>query len=154
MSVCELVLAGGEATACCVCVLLVAQSCLILCDTMAHQAPLSMGFFSQEYWSGLPFPSPGDLPDPAIEPASLASPTWQADFFFFFFLMLTRGDARCHLEEALFTLMWVCKSLNGSLPGLWSQCSGFTSSFSHLISQPEPSPTVWWSTYVTPATKS
>ena len=36
--------------------------------TIAHQAPLSMGFSRQEYWSGLPFPSPGDLPDPGIEP--------------------------------------------------------------------------------------
>ena len=36
--------------------------------TVAYQAPLSMGFSGQEYWSGLPFPSPGDLPDPGIEP--------------------------------------------------------------------------------------
>ena len=36
--------------------------------TVAHQAPLSMGFSRQEYWSGLPFPSPGDLPDPRTEP--------------------------------------------------------------------------------------
>ena len=40
--------------------------------TVACQAPLSMGFSTQEYWSGLPFPSLGDLPDPAIETASLA----------------------------------------------------------------------------------
>ena len=38
--------------------------------TVAHQAPLSMGFSRQEYWSGLPFPSPGDLPDSGIEPRS------------------------------------------------------------------------------------
>ena len=44
--------------------------------TVAHQAPPSMGFSRQEYWSGLPFPSPGDLPDPGIEPGSPAS---QAD---------------------------------------------------------------------------
>ena len=37
-----------------------------------HQAPLCMGFSRQEYWSGLPFPSPGNLPDPGIEPRSLA----------------------------------------------------------------------------------
>ena len=45
-----------------------------LCDpwTAAHQAPLSMGFPRQEYWSGLPFPSPGDLPDPGIKPGSPA----------------------------------------------------------------------------------
>ena len=36
--------------------------------TVAYQVPLSMGFFRQEYWSGLPFPSPGDLPDPGMEP--------------------------------------------------------------------------------------
>ena len=40
--------------------------------TVALQAPLSMGFFRQEYWSGLPFPSPGDIPDPGIEPRFLA----------------------------------------------------------------------------------
>ena len=40
--------------------------------TIAHQALLSMGFSRQEYWSGLPFPSPGDLPNPGIEPRSLA----------------------------------------------------------------------------------
>ena len=40
--------------------------------TVAHQAPLSMEFYSQEYWSGLPFPSPGDLPNPRIEPGSPA----------------------------------------------------------------------------------
>ena len=40
--------------------------------TVAHQAPLSMGFSRQEYWNGLPFPSPGDLPDPGIEPESPA----------------------------------------------------------------------------------
>ena len=40
--------------------------------TVAHRAPLSMGFSRQEYWSGLPFPSPGDLPEPGIEPRSPA----------------------------------------------------------------------------------
>ena len=53
---------------------LVAESCLTLVTlwTVAHQAPLSMGFSRQGYWSGLPFPSPGDLPDPGIEPRSPA----------------------------------------------------------------------------------
>ena len=44
--------------------------------TVAHQAPLSTGFSRQEYWSGLPLPSPGDLPDPGVEPVS---PALQAD---------------------------------------------------------------------------
>ena len=42
--------------------------------TVAHQAPPSMGFSRQEYWGGLPFPSPGELPDPGIKPES---PVWQ-----------------------------------------------------------------------------
>ena len=50
-------------------------SCVHLFATpwiVAYQAPLSMGFSRQEYWSGLPFPSPGDLPDPGIKPGSPA----------------------------------------------------------------------------------
>ena len=52
----------------------VIQLCLILCDPMDYglEAPLSMGFSRQESWSGLPCPSPGDLPDPRIEPRSSA----------------------------------------------------------------------------------
>ena len=42
--------------------------------TVAHQGPLSLEVSRQEYWSRLPFPTPGDLPDPGIEPESLASP--------------------------------------------------------------------------------
>ena len=56
----------------------VAQSCPTLCDTwtVAHQTPPSMGFSRQEYWSGLPLPSPGYLPDSGNEPRC---PTLQAD---------------------------------------------------------------------------
>ena len=52
----------------------VSQSCPTLATlwTVAHQAPLSMGFSRQECWSGLPFPSPGDLPYPGIKPGSPA----------------------------------------------------------------------------------
>ena len=46
---------------------------------VAHQAPLSMQFFRQEYWSGLPFSPPGDLPHPGIEHASPVSPALQVD---------------------------------------------------------------------------
>ena len=49
--------------------------------TVARQASLSIGFFRQEYWSGLPCPPPGDLPDPWIEPASLMSPALAGEFF-------------------------------------------------------------------------
>ena len=57
---------------------LVAKLCLTLETpwTGAHQAPLSIRFSRQEYWSGLPFPSPGDLPDPGIKPRT---PALQAD---------------------------------------------------------------------------
>ena len=48
--------------------------------TIACQVPLSMKFSRQEYWRGLPFPTPGNLPDPGIKPASPASPTWAGGF--------------------------------------------------------------------------
>ena len=48
--------------------------------TVAHQAPLAMGFSRQEHWSGLPFPPPGDLPEPGIEPMSLVPPALAAGF--------------------------------------------------------------------------
>ena len=61
----------------------VAQSCLTLCDPMDYncQAPLSMGFLRQEYWSGLPFPSPGNLPDSGIELAYPTFPPLAGGFF-------------------------------------------------------------------------
>ena len=68
----------------CVCVYsragLVAKSCPILATpwTVAHQAPLTLGFPKREYWSGLPFPPPGDLPDPGIK---LFSPALADGFF-------------------------------------------------------------------------
>ena len=49
--------------------------------TVAHQAPLSMGFSRQEYWSGLPCPPPGDLPDPGTDPVSLKSSALTGRFF-------------------------------------------------------------------------
>ena len=49
--------------------------------TVACQAPLSMGFSKQEYWSGLPCPPPGDLPNPGTEPESLMSPALAGGFF-------------------------------------------------------------------------
>ena len=49
--------------------------------TAAHQATLSVGFSRKNYWSGLPFPIPGDLPNPGIKPTSLASPALAGGFF-------------------------------------------------------------------------
>ena len=50
-------------------------------ETVARQAPLSMGFSRQEYWSGLPFPSPGGLPNPETEPTSPVAPELAGGFF-------------------------------------------------------------------------
>ena len=67
------------------CVLMPSRfSCVQLCAalwTIACQAPLSMGLSRQEYWSGLPYPPPKDLPDPGIEPTSLMSPALAGGFF-------------------------------------------------------------------------
>ena len=59
------------------------QLCLTLHNAMNYspQVPLSMGFFQQEYWNGWPFPLPGDLSDPGIEPMSPASPALAGGFF-------------------------------------------------------------------------
>ena len=61
-----------------------AQSYPTLCGPMAvaHQAPLSMGFPRQKYWSGLQFPTPGDLPEPRIESTSLESPALAGGFLY------------------------------------------------------------------------
>ena len=59
-------------------------SCVQLFVTLwmvACQAPLSMGFPKQEYWSWLSFPHPGHLPDPGIEPASSTLPAWKGGFY-------------------------------------------------------------------------
>ena len=50
--------------------------------TIARQAPLSVGFSKQEYWNGVPCPSPGDCPSPEIEPMSLSSPALAGGFFY------------------------------------------------------------------------
>ena len=59
------------------------QSCSTFATlwTVAHQAPLSVGFSRQKYWSGLPRHSPGDLPDPGIKPTSLLSHILVGGFF-------------------------------------------------------------------------
>ena len=70
--------------------LVLSHVCMLSCSvvsnsaaawTAAHQAPLSMGFPRQEYWSGLPFPPPGDRLNPGIEPQSFASPALAGRFF-------------------------------------------------------------------------
>ena len=73
--------------------------------TVAHQAPLSKGFPRQEYWSGLPFPAPGDLPDPGIKPESPALAggfftcvTCEAHFSCLILHSAFKAMAECHDE--------------------------------------------------------
>ena len=78
----------------CVHVCRVPQSCLFVNPwTTAHGVPLSLGFSWQKYWSGIPFPTQGDFPNPGIELASLASPTLAAEFL----TISTTGEAHIGL---------------------------------------------------------
>ena len=77
--------------------------CLVMSDsatrgTVAHQTSLSIGCSRQKYWSGLPFPPPGDLPDPGINPSSLCLLHWQVDFF----TTEPPGKPICHSKEKNF----------------------------------------------------
>ena len=68
--------------------------------TVAYQAPLSMGFSRQEYWSGMPCPPPGDLPNPGTEPESLTSPAL-ADFIFLGSKITADGDCSHEIKRCL-----------------------------------------------------
>ena len=81
--------------------------------TIAHQAHLSMGFSRQEYWSGLPCLSPGDLPDPGIEPLSLTSPALAGGFF----TTLTTWKGVCYAAKSLQSCPTLCDPIDGSPPG-------------------------------------
>ena len=72
--------------------------------TIARQLPLSMRFPRQEYWSGLPFPSPEDLPDPGIKPTSLASPALADKLF----TTNTTREAQLHLILSIYQNVWCC----------------------------------------------
>ena len=103
--------------------------------TVAHQAPLSMGFSRQEYWSGLPFPPPGDLPDPGIEPMSLSLLNWQKGS-----LPLVPPETPHALTSVQFSsvtqlCLTPCNSMNRSTPGLpvHHQPLGFTQTHVHRV---------------------
>ena len=82
--------------------------------TIACQAPLSMGFSRQEYWSGLPFPTSGDLPHPGIEPASLASPPLAGGFF----SIVPQGKPKLGKIRSDQSCPTLCNRMNHSTPGL------------------------------------
>ena len=104
--------------------------------TVAHQAALSMGFPRQEYWSGLPGPPPGDLPDPGIEPMCLTSPALAGRFFT---TSATLRHWKRHLHFRLewirsphqFTGIWTCCSLDWN-PLLSFSCLNFNATYSVL----------------------
>ena len=81
--------------------------------TAAHQAPPPLGFSRQEYWSGLPFPSLGDLPHPETEPASLASPALAGRFFT---VRATREAPRIRSKDQIFILCYTTGSEKAMAP--------------------------------------
>ena len=96
-------------------------SCSVVSDsatpwTVARQAPLSMGFSRQEYWSGLPFPSPGDLPNPGIEPGS---PALQADALSFETPRKPRKEKRKAKEKRKNIPTWMQSSKERMVGGLF-----------------------------------
>ena len=125
--------------------------------TVAYQAPPSMGFSRQEYWSGLPFPSPGDLPDPGIEPRS---PAFQADAGRPVNLWATQTH-RLYIYELIYNIkkkrfrfwFWFWNQLFvtwdlflDSHQANWSSVLSFFSG-SPVIAQPELSRSVWVSAH-------
>ena len=81
--------------------------------TVACQAPLSLGLSWQEYWSGLPFPPPGDLPNPRIEPTSLISPALAGRFF------TTRATSFCFKSlQFIYNLEHISFNLTTELIGI------------------------------------
>ena len=82
--------------------------------TVAHQAPLSMGFSRQEYWSGLPFPSPEDFPYPGIKPMS---PCWQVDSLSLSHLGSLSVIHAAAAAKSLQSCPTLCDPRDGSPPG-------------------------------------
>ena len=96
--------------------------------TVAYQDPLSMGFSRQEYWSGLPFPPPGDLPDPGIKPASPAlaggfftpRATWESSAFIYLSWKLTRYLQRFFFSAVLHSIQNLSSLTGDRTPALSS----------------------------------
>ena len=104
----------------------------------SHQAPLSMGFSRQEYWSGLSFPSPGDLPDPGIEPTS---PAFAGKFFTTVPLekalldIYNQSRGSVQFSSVTQSCLTLCDPMNRSTPGLpvHHQLPEFTQTHVHPV---------------------
>ena len=116
-----------------------AQSCLTLWDswTVAGQAPLSMKFSRQKYWSGLPFPSPENLPNRGIKPASLASSALVGRFF------TTALPGKDNNILILFSMFFSPTSSFSSLLSLIFKLSHYNHSFTY-ISNSLPNVSLCW----------
>ena len=93
--------------------------------TVTHQAPLCMGLSRPEYWSGLPCPSPEDLPNRGIEPVSLLSPALSGWFF------TTRANRAAPIPELLMVLKIMIVVIGEVLTVCQTQCQQVTSALSH-----------------------
>ena len=101
----------------CLCVCVCALSCVrlfVTTWTVACQAPLFLGLSRQEYWRGLPFPSPEDLPDPGIKPVSPMSPALQADSFL---LSHWRSPINYQFHSVTQSCPTLCDPTDCSMPG-------------------------------------
>ena len=108
----------------CICLAFSVHACSIVSDSVtpwavAHQASVSMEFSRQEYWSGLPFPPPGDLPDPGIEPMSPASPSLQANSL----PLSHRGSLQYFQMHRIFHQFHFLGDFSRNLPSLQSSIS-------------------------------
>ena len=115
---------------------IVAQSCLTLCDPVDYSPPgsLSMGFSRQEYWSGLPFLSPGALPNPGIQPRS---PALQADSL----LSELPGKVFLHSKVLccfLIYLYQVCRLIQSLGKSVWKCLQIFKCTYTAWLASPLP----------------
>ena len=91
--------------------------CSVTPRSAAYQAPLFMGFFRQEYWGGLPFPSPGDIPNSGIKPTSLVSPA-SAGRFYTTEALAKPPNRLSHLQVQVVILQGWCSKAPRSEPGI------------------------------------
>ena len=110
--------------------------------TVTFQAPLSKGFFKQEYWSGLPYPPPGDLSDPGIKPASLMSPIFVGEFFTTDPLVVQSEESACNAGDL------------GSIPGSARSPGGGHGNPLHYFCLENPLDREAWQATVQRVTKS